>query len=219
MVLVGTAKICLLISALFLFSFGVVQATEYHRVTVVIEPGSSYRTTKWFGIFPVRLTPQMAVWIETAEGEMANVVYSSQSTVENRWRGADERSEALPVFNSRRGTVDAVGSATPRGDSTINLNEMISFQPGTYSIYAEVNKSFDYNDAYPEERTGVNGQPSLIYKAVIEITNARRSQHIRLTPFGTGAVDGADGAIRPGLQELTTALDILDSIEVHFSSE
>jgi hypothetical protein len=38
-------------------------------------------------------------------------------------------------------------------------------------------------------------------------------------PVGTGAVDGSDGEIRPGLEGITTALELLDSAEISYEGE
>jgi hypothetical protein len=54
---------------------------------------------------------------------------------------------------------------------------MVNLSPGRYFIYGEVNKSFDYNETYPEERTGVNGQPSLVYRGTVYTDTATGTAH------------------------------------------
>ena len=183
-------------------------------VTAELTPGEKYSTVRWFGIMPVKLVPQMALWIETADGGFRETIYSTRRNSENDWRGADERSEALPVYNGRRGNLDALGSASPKGKGIISLNGEVAIPPGKYVFYGEVNKSFDYNDSYPEGDTGVNGQPSLVYRGGIEFTGDREVYRVVLSPVGTGSVDGSNGAITPGTAGLTTGLEILKSVEL-----
>jgi hypothetical protein len=201
--------------ALLLFLAGTAAfAGERWQITAELNPGSSYSSRKWFGIIPVKLVPQIALWIENEKGDFIASIYSSKRNSENNWRGADERSEALPVYNSRRGAVDAIGGASPKGNREIILEGTVDLAPGRYYVYGEVNKSFDYNERYPEEKSGVNGQPALVYRGLVDVSGSADSYRLALLPFGTGSLDGSDGAIRPGTEGLTSALRILDSVEL-----
>lgn len=173
--------------------------TEY-RFTAEIVPGDHYSHWKWFGIWPVKLTPQIAVWIETADGRFVDTVYSTRSNGENSWRGADERPEALPVYNGRRAGADANSGATPAGKKPITLERPLAAGPGAWVVRAEVNSSFDYNEAYPEQEGDVNGQPSLLYRGEFVIGDAPGQVSVRLLPEETAG--------------LTTALSIVDSINL-----
>ena len=82
---------------------------------------------------------------------------------------------------------------------------------GTYVIKAEFNTSFDYNDFYTKKNSGVNGQPSVVYKAKIP---ADASGEIELTLAGTGSEDGSDGKIYTDVSKLTTAKTIVDKVIV-----
>jgi hypothetical protein len=75
-----------------------------------------------------------------------------------------------------------------------------------YNIYMEVNHSFDYNDFWTKDNSGVNGQPSLIYHARF---TAGQKNRITLAPIGHGSVDASDGDIRSGLGTITSALGIV----------
>jgi hypothetical protein len=83
---------------------------------------------------------------------------------------------------------------------------------GTYIVKLEVNRSYDYNDTYTRANSGVTGQPSLVYKCALDVGHGPRKGTFE--PIGTGAVDGSDGAIRPGLGGVTTALRILAAAEI-----
>jgi len=183
---------------------------------VVIEPGENYSHWKWFGIVPVKLTPQIAVWVENEEGEIIQTLLVSRRGGEGSWRGADEgRPEALPVFThkNKSNELDSVTSATPKGKEGFSAVSLKSFSAGHYIVFAEVNSSFDYNPAYPEIKGDVNGQPSLIYHA--EVALGQDAGEISLTPLGTGSVRGDSGIIFSGVEGLTSALFILSSITVH----
>jgi hypothetical protein len=190
------------------------QAEERWTVTAELAPGEKYSTVKWFGIMPVKLVPQMALWIENTEGGFRETIYSTRRNSENDWRGAEERAEALPVYNERRGNLDALGGASPKGKALISLEGEVAIPPGKYVFYGEVNKSFDYNDAFPEETSGVNGQPSLVYRGEIDFTGDREIYRVVLSPVGTGSVDGSHGEITSGTAGLTTGLSILQSMEL-----
>ncbi len=190
----------------------VVHAEERWTVTAELTPGEKYRTVKWFGIMPVKMVPQTALWIETENGGFLDTIYSTRRNSDNDWRGAEERPEALPVYNGRRGSLDALGGASPKGKGLISLEGAVMLPPGKYIFYGEVNKSFDYNDSYPEEISGVNGQPSLVYRGELELTGRRDSYRLVMTPFGTGSVDGSHGNITPGTAGLTSGLAILESV-------
>lgn len=190
------------------------QAEDRWKVTAELTPGEKYSTVKWFGIMPVKLVPQMAFWIENRDGQFIETVYSTRRNSENDWRGAEERSEALPVYNARRGDLDALGGASPKGKALISLDGEGAIPPGTYVFYGEVNKSFDYNEAFPEEASGVNGQPSLVYRGELTLTGDRDVYRVVLSPVGTGSLDGSHGEISSGTAGITTGLSILKSVEL-----
>ncbi len=178
---------------------------EALRFSVDLVPGEHYSHRKWFGIIPVKLTPQIAVWIESADGRFVDTIYSTKSNGENSWRGADERPEALPLYNERRGTVDAYSSATPKKQDLIQMERSLAPGPGDYVVYAEVNSSFDYNESYPESRDNVDGQPALVYRGEFSLGAGGESARIDLSPVPAAG--------------LTTALSIMESISLKVENE
>lgn len=193
---------------------GTLHAEDRWTVTAELVPGENYSTVKRLGIMPVKMVPQMALWIEIGNGTFLDTIYSTRRNSENEWRGADDRPEALPVYNGRRGTLDALSGATPNGKAPISLKGEVTLPPGRYVFYGEVNKSFDYNESYPEEAAGVNGQPSLVYRADVNFSGDKDVYRVIMTPVGTGSVDGSNGYIIPGTDGLTTGLSILKSMEL-----
>lgn len=90
-----------------------------------------------------------------------------------------------------------------------------------YNIYLEINQAFDFNDYFSSDRfpndsvysgDGFNGQPSVIYRASVDFKQPR--QHVMMTLQGRGHHSGKDGAIHADIENLTTALQIIDRVVV-----
>ncbi len=193
---------------------GLLGAESSEPWSLEILPGENYIHTKWFGIIPVKLTPQIAVWAETERGEYIETLYITEQSARNRWKGAESRPEALPVYfhlsrPEQNGSVDAVSAATSReGVDKWSVSFPSSGTP--LVIKAEVNASFDYNSRYAKKNSGVNGQPSLIYSGLWTGTE----NTIILTAVGTGDLTGQGGTISEDLSGLTTAFTILREIKL-----
>ena len=82
------------------------------------------------------------------------------------------------------------------------------------TIVAEVNSSFDFNDTYTEENSGVNGQPSIVYSASLDLDSFDRT--VIMSPKGTGDVSGRSGRVRTSLEGITTAASIIESIVIEW---
>lgn len=218
-----------LLAALLCGAVQSVTAEEFSTVeiSVGVEPGPEYTHTKWFVIIPMKLTPQMAVWIETGEGRFVRTIYLTEKAAEGTWKGGRDisRPEALPVYfhrsglyngSSRAGGADVVSSATPKeGDrDSQSWSCRLDLETGEYRIMAEVNSSFDYNERYPEQKDNVNGQPSLIYTAGFEAGKQAGATATRLTlsPIGHGDPYGRNGAVIPELDGLTSAMEMVENI-------
>ena len=93
------------------------------------------------------------------------------------------------------------------------------------TLYIEANASYDYNDYYKQSLnkadagySDVNGQPSVLYKAVIDPKAV--SGEIKPTLVGAGEVMGRDHAVHEDVSHVTTAKDLFDgsSCEIRFHS-
>lgn len=113
--------------------------------------------------------PQMALWIETLDGEYISTLYVTERVGTQTWRGAPgddtpaeaiRRKESLPVWAHRRGVqyddglflptrsepiADAVTAATPKRSFSI---ETSTLDNEGFRILFEVNHSTDFNDTY-----------------------------------------------------------------------
>jgi len=161
--------------------------------------------------------PQVAVWVEGPDGRFVSTLYATAKGARGGWVSAPEggRPEALPIWSHRRdasGPVDAVARATPAGVTDEALGAG-SLAPGVYRLLLEVNRSYDFNPAYPAS-AGVSGQPSVLYEALVTVGSG--AQTVEFRPVGRGSVDGSSGRVDPGLGGLTTALDLFRSLEVDF---
>ena len=178
--------------------------------------------------------PQIAVWMETLDGQYIDTLYVTGKTSDSGFgetdTGPTRRPEALPYWSHSRGVqeadgyfapayknsdLDAVSGATPKSDSLISLT---SPRMGQYELLVEVNRSYDFNEYYSKDRfpddtiysgDGSSGQPSLIYSITVD---SNKPGKYLLNLVGHGHHSGADGELYEDLENITTAKQILDFI-------
>jgi hypothetical protein len=224
--------ICVLAAAI-----GVAAIAE-PSLRVSIRPGAAYESKAKFGLISITVIPQMAIWIETAEGKYVDTIYVTRKSATSSWSsaGGARRPEALPIWSHARGVAapdglympdkahrlpDSISGATPGTAFSKAWKVSASLAPGKYRIRVELNSSFDWNAAYPDKLpkadprwNEVNGQPSIVWEAVIAIGGAAASSD--LAPVGTGALRGDNGAVTPGLAGITSAKDLAASIRAEY---
>lgn len=192
-------------------------ATSGPRFVIDLKPGPYYNGTGTaFLVFRYTVQPQVAVWIEKLDGTYLDTLFVTSKVQSGKWLQAPEagRPEALPVWSHlQKEQVDAVSSATPKGETTYGSSLAASLPAGKYLIRLETNRSYDYNDDFPK-KSGVNGQPSVIYQA--ELTVGAGQGEATFEPIGTGSVDGSDGTVRLGLQSIDTALELFSLMKVSY---
>lgn len=190
------------------------------QISAVVTPGS-----EWKGKFP----PQFALWIQDENGSFCKTIFATKKASKKKWIFAPKngRPESLPVWyhsckknyaSESENEMDAVTSATPKGSFEISQKIQLEDEK-KYFVFAEVNKSFDYNEFYPKDAgensagySGVNGQPSAVYRAEISLEN----HEAKLELFGTGSLDGKNGSIEDKTETLTSAKNLLEKIVVSF---
>ena len=178
-----------------------------------VQPGGHWlEKVKLFFIFYRDRTPQMAAWIEDDQGKYISTITVTNKNAKKKWSFAPKegRPEALPVWNNAikndSTQVDSVSAATSKVAVDVQVNDGSLINGHKYNVYLEINHSFDYNDIWTKDNSGVNGQPSLIYHGKFI---AGTSGKIPLNPIGYGSVDGSDGNIVNTLNGITTALTIV----------
>jgi hypothetical protein len=121
--------------------------------------------------------------------------------------------------------LDAITSATPETGFTREWTVPESIMPGTYVLRAEINHARDWNETYRADAREVDsgwsggdavgsGQPSLVWQGTIQIGGA--ASEAALKPVGHGHSSGATGDVIPDLKTLTTAMHIVEAVQVKY---
>ena len=205
-------------------AFGGAQGSQAQgqKFTLTVTPGRDYNASTTILLFiRIPLYPQIACWLETPDGTYVDTIYVTPKGAKKSFFSAPARGrpEALPAWYHRQAerpaALDAVSGATASTEAA--HVKSLAVKPGRYVVFLEVNRSYDFNERYTKERTGVNGQPSLIYRA--ELDAGENPSRAGFEPIGTGSVDGSDGSITPGLDGITTALTLIDHATIESSTE
>lgn len=187
--------------------------------------------------------PMMAAWMEDLNGNFIQTIYVNESVAKGHFKYAEKsdgkwnegdavRPASLPVWAHSRGipsgdghymptaqmpVPDAYTSATPPGDFTI-YSRADEELPDKVNVFFEINQSWDWNEywtnsKYPDDEDyKTSSQPSVVYEATIDLNNPGKTYDLK--PVGHGHYSGKDGKINPDLSTLTTALQIVDRVEV-----
>lgn len=173
--------------------------------------------------------PQLAIWIETPDSQVAKTVWVSHRAAKNDWKGKVECPVALPYWESkfakeagasfmqkRRETqYEAVSGATPRA-GRFSASIMVS-KKSAWNYFVEVNASADYNEAFPYwSKEGLpdsqaNGQPSLVYGGRIVADGSSRDVP-RL--IGRTEQRRVANSLSEDLSGITTAKHLIQNIAV-----
>ena len=208
-------------------------------LSVCIEAGDG-----WLHDYPLFLgikkknPPQVAVWLEDADGHYLGTLYASKKIATQGWvsAGGNRRKEALPYWCFQRGVVyddglylptksqplvDGMSGATPRTDFDVRLKNKTGLRH--FYVMVEVNHSIDFNDRYSKDKkegepyfsggSEGSGQPSLIYRADVNLDSASTSFDAVL--IGHSSADGTDGRLYDDLTGITSALTIVKRITVN----
>ncbi len=112
---------------------------------------------------------------------------------------------------------DALTGATPTNNFKLNAR-LTEKKEGKFRILLEINQAWDSNaywtnGKYPDDRDYFGSlQPSLVYAGTVNTENA--AEPVYLNPIGHGHPTGKDGRLYTDLTTLTTAKEILHSINV-----
>jgi len=193
-------------------------ASSGRRLELHLVPGTAYSARMGTWPFSYVVQPQVAAWLATADGTFVEPLLVTARAAKASWRmaPAEGRPEALPVFSHlEAAAADGVSAATSKGETLRDAGLGDDLPAGRYVVYLEVNRSYDYNAAYPKASAGVNGQPSIVYRAEIELGGAEAVE-TRFSPVGTGSPDGSDGKVREGLAGIDSALELFSSLTVSY---
>lgn len=179
-----------------------------------------------------KMYPTYAIWIEDVESGVVKTVYVTGKAGKDSWIMADKRPSSVPVWYGARkrektvgttGAVDAVTGATPSGNTFTHSIELpADMVNGRLAVFMEGNISFDYNEHYPKKAakgepgySDVNGQPSVVWKAVLEAGTSAAEKDLAIV--GHGHVLGEDNRIHTDMITITTAKEIFLYTGAHYS--
>jgi hypothetical protein len=188
------------------------------RLELHLVPGKAYSARMGSWPFSYVVQPQVAAWLTTSDGTFVEPLLVTARAAEGSWRMAPAvgRPEALPVFSHLEATAaDGVSAATSKGETLHDAGLGAGLPAGRYLVWLEVNRSYDYNAAYPKAGEGVNGQPSVVYRAELDLGGGAVTE-ARFTAVGTGSPDGSDGEVREGLAGIDSALELFSSLSVSY---
>jgi hypothetical protein len=175
-------------------------------------------------------SPTFAIWLEDPTTGRCRTVYVTRRAALGDWEGKAEVPSALPcwfeVYKRENKTRELPGvekqapvtvtGATPEPGYFITRARVHTGT--TWKCWIEVNLSGDYNDQYQEYNeeaktidTYGNGQPALVYSAMIDAVEGTS-----VTPLIAGMCVPefpGDSLIRP-LKGITTAASVFDEISI-----
>lgn len=130
--------------------------------------------------------------------------------------------DGLMIPLGKEPDLDGYTGATPLEDFVIE-SQLKPNKDSIVHIYFEVNQSYDWNEYYSKDRfpqdsiytiSGQSGQPSVVYKATIDLRELSNENSKIMSPVGHSHHSGADGSLYPDLSKVTTAFDIVSRIIV-----
>jgi hypothetical protein len=177
--------------------------------------------------FKPKSRPSFGIWVKDRDNGHTLPVFVTRKAGLNKWTFTRKRPEAIPVWYGIQDglggdpghDIDAISAATPKGDvATIYWEIPPEFQGRALEIYIEANNSFDFNPHYTKKKgaphySAANGQPSLIWRAVVDPASAR---HLPATPelVGHGELFGKTHRIYSDLGKITTAAHTFREIQI-----
>lgn len=160
-------------------------------------------------------------------------IFQHGDATSGQWLPAEiRRPAALPVWSHSRGVKEPDGLFVPIPENAVadaytGATPQISFilntrldTPGPEKFYVlfEVNQTWDWNEywtnnKFPDDEVyKTSCQPSLIYRALVDLTDEREEYKMEL--IGRGHHSGKDGKIYDDLETMTTALNITRELTV-----
>jgi len=150
------------------------------------------------------------------------------------------RPESLPVFLHKLAIQTTAGIHVPTGNNSaidgysgatlldhfLLTSRTLKPLPESYKVRLEINQSFDFNEYYSSNRypddpvysgDGYTAQPSVVYEAIIDTTLPQ--QYFPMAMVGRGHHSGADGGLHFDLENLTTALQLIDRVIVEVTND
>jgi hypothetical protein len=198
-------------------------------VTISIERGPHWTHVAPAGPVRFNVLPQIVLWVEGSDGTLVDTLYVTGALGGRMTHAGKKRKgtlfwqECCPAWSKRvldagrplpsyeAPYPDSVTSATPHSSFVVRTKLPAGCE--SFTVYAEVNKSGDYNDVFTKERTDWIGQPSIVYSAAV--ASAKPGTACLLKPVGFGDASAVQ-QINSDLAGIDTALDIVREIKIEF---
>jgi hypothetical protein len=195
-------------------------------LTISIERGSAWMNPVKIGILKVKITPQIALWIQDTIGAFVENIFVTRCFGRQDWRmmkfppDSCGRDMCMPYWlNKLRSSggkaptrnaplPDAVTGATPPGSFTVTTKLRTALR--IFDVCLELNKSFDFNEQYSKNTNPnpFNGQPAVVYKARVNLDDTAAASIAFVYAGRSGSV-GSDAALYENKDGITSALDII----------
>jgi hypothetical protein len=200
-------------------------------LTIAVDRGTAWMHPVKFGFMKVKITPQIALWIQDTAGALVENIFVTRCFAKQEWRMAKfppdscGRDMCMPYWLGRLRAVnqkaptknaplpDAVTGATPTGSFAVTTRLWTALR--TFDVCLELNKSYDFNEQYTEKTkpNPYNGQPAVVYKTRVNLDDTAVSSFDFIYAGHSGSV-GSDSALYENKEGITTALDIIKQATV-----
>lgn len=190
--------------------------------------GPAWGAKAKIGVMTLRITPQIAVWVEDTSGNLKQNIFVTHCFAKQDWKFVKSHPDstyrttslpywmnkmihaAQPVPTKANPLPDAVTSATPTGSFAVETHIESAITHGT--LWCEFNSSFDNNETYTKDRPeSFNGQPSLLFSGEFNIQDTLNA--VEMTYRGHGGEKGRDGVLYKNDSGITTAKQIITKIQ------
>jgi len=204
--------------------------TDVNPMVIALEKGPQWSHTIRPEPFVIQIYPQLVFWVEDEAGNLIKTLYISGADgkfskhASKKKMGSEFFRECLPIWSDKvlSSHQELPSSTTPYPDAVTSATPQSSFDVVTHlghiksaiTLYAEINKSGDYNASYTKENSDWNGQPSVLYS--VDIADIRNGQSYALKPVGHSDVFQKSPVFKAGFENLDTALEMVSEIRVTF---
>ena len=178
---------------------------------------SDYDDQTWDKTFSMEASPETAQQRTRPE---SLPVFLHQLVSKNKQEFFSPTDRSGHESSSASQSIDSFAGATLL-DNFLLSSRTTKSMPEKYRVRLEINQSFDFNIFYSSDRfpddpvysgDGYNGQPSVIYEAIVD---TKSLQHFYpMTLIGHGHHSGQNGVIDTNMENLTTAKELIDRVIV-----
>lgn len=209
-------------------TFGAADTSKGNVFVLDVERGPNFMHDAKIGIMNLRITPQIAIWLEDSLGAYLGTVYVTKCFGKQQWKMAKPhpdsclRSTCMPYWLNRFKAAgnhiptpntplpDAVCGATPTGSFSVSFT--VPDSVAKFKVLVEWNSSFDNNETFTKESASFNGQPSVVASALVN--NGDSAGVVTLVNSGRGGALGSDPKLYDDLDKITTARSIFGTMSL-----